>query len=148
MNPCTFFIYESVNSISSSIYIQWIPGHSDIPGNELVDKAVKEAIIIVTSTILYSPVSLSSSLQVINDKICDNPSTHKWVTWIYQHGKGSCDSKQVKSSQDDLLLARLRSNQHPSLHEYLNQLDPAKGPICPLCQLKELSSVSKGGGVL
>ena len=32
-NPCTSFILESINSISSSIYIQWIPGHFDIRGS-------------------------------------------------------------------------------------------------------------------
>ena len=53
-------IHDSNNSISSYIYIQWIPGHQDIPRNELADRAAKEATIIATKTIL--PVSLSSSL--------------------------------------------------------------------------------------
>ena len=53
-------IHESINSISSSIYIQWIPGHSDIPDNGLDDKATKEATVIAKNTIF--PVSLFNSL--------------------------------------------------------------------------------------
>ena len=60
-NPRTSFIHESINSISSTIYIQWISGHSNFPDNELADKAAKEATTIVTTTILL--VFLSSSLQ-------------------------------------------------------------------------------------
>ena len=61
-NPYMSSIHEYINSISSSIYIQWVPGHFDIPGNELAKRIAKEATTIAVNTIL--PVSLSSSLQV------------------------------------------------------------------------------------
>ena len=75
-HPRTLSIHSSINSISSSIFIQWIPGHSSIPGNDLADKAAKEATTIATNTIL--PISMSSSIQVINDTIRD----------IHQHTTG------------------------------------------------------------
>ena len=65
-------IHTSINSIFSSIFIQWITGHSDFPGNELADIATKEATTIFTNTIL--PVSFWSSIQVIIDMICDKPT--------------------------------------------------------------------------
>lgn len=95
LNPCISFIHDFINSIFSSIYIQWIPRHSDILGNELVYKAAKEAFSIVTNTIL--PVYLSSSLQVINDKIPGNSLTHDRVAQMYQYRNISCDSKTSTS---------------------------------------------------
>ena len=53
-NSRMFFIHGSINSISSSMDIQWISGRSDNPGNELVNKAVKEATTITTNQI-YRP---------------------------------------------------------------------------------------------
>ena len=84
-------IHNSINSISSSILIQWIPGYSAIPSNELAYKAAKEATAIVTNTIL--PVSFSSSIQVINQTIHDDPPTHERVAQVYQHQKTSRNSK-------------------------------------------------------
>ena len=99
--------------------IQWIPGHSAIPGNKLVDKAAKEATTVATNTIL--PVPFSSSIQIIKELICDDPpTTHKRVAQVYQHQKVSQDSKQIKNRKDDVLLAHLRSGHHPSLHQYLH----------------------------
>ena len=73
-HPRTFSIHNSINSISSSIFIQWIPGHSVVPGNDIANKAAKEATIIATDTIL--PISLSSSIQAINEMIRDASPAH------------------------------------------------------------------------
>ena len=134
-HPRTSSMHSFINSISSSIFIQWIPGHSFIPGNDLADKAAKEATAIATKTIL--PISMSSSIQVINDTIRDAPPTHKWVAAVYHHRRVSRDTKQITNRKDDVLLARLRSGHHPSLKQYLHRLDPSQDPICPNCQLEE-----------
>ena len=128
-------IHNSINSISSSILIQWIPGYSAIPSNELADKAAKEATTIVTNTIL--PVSFSSFIQVINQTVHDDPPTHERVAQVYQHQKASRNSKQNKKRKDDVLLGRLRSGHHPSLHHYRHWLDPTQDPICPSCHIDE-----------
>ena len=92
-------------------------------------KAAREATTIPTGTIL--PVSFSSSIQVINETIRNDPPTHESVTWIYQHQKASCDAKQINNRKDEVLLARLRSDRHPSLNQYLHRLDSSQDPICP-----------------
>ena len=85
--PRIFSIQNSINFISSSIFIQWIPGHSAILGSDLASKAAKEATTIATDTIFS--ISLSSSIQVINEMICDAAPIHEQVASVYQHQKVS-----------------------------------------------------------
>ena len=134
-NPRISSIHDCINSILSSIFIQWIPDHSAIPGNDLADKAAKEATTIATNTI--HPVSFSSSVQVINDIIRDNLPAHECVALIYKHQKASRDAKQIMNRKDEALLARLRSGHHPSLQQYLHRLDPSKDATCPKCRPAE-----------
>ena len=134
-HPRTFSIHNSINSISSSIFIQWIPGHSAIPGNDLANKAAKEATIIVTDTVL--PISVSSSIQVINETIRDAPPIHERVASVYKHRRVSRDAKLINNRKDDVLIAHLRSGHHPSLKKYLHRLDPSQGPTCPNCRQEE-----------
>ena len=70
-----------MNSIYYFIFVQWIPDHSAIPGNELDDKAAKEVTTIATNAIL--PLSFSSFMQVIDKTIRDNPPTHEPLTQVY-----------------------------------------------------------------
>ena len=114
-NPRTFSIHNSINSILSSIFIQWIPGHSAIPGNVLDNKVPKEATTIATDTIL--PAFLSSSIQVIKQTIHDAFPIREQVVLVYQHRRVSCDAKQSNNRKDDLLLDRRRSGHHPSLRQ-------------------------------
>ena len=104
-NPQTFSIHNSMNSILSSIFIQWIPGHSAIPRNDLANKAAKEATTIATDTIL--PVSFSSSIQVISETIRNTLPTHERIALVYQHRRVSYDGKQINNRKDEVLLVHL-----------------------------------------
>ena len=127
----TFSIHNSINSISSSVLIQWIPGHSAIPGNDLADKAAKEATTIATNTIF--PISLSNSIQAINETIRDAPPINERVAAAYKHRRVSRDAKQINNRKANVLIARLQSGDHNSLKQYLHQRNTSQDPTCPNC---------------
>ena len=113
--PFQFII--PLTPLSSSIFIRCIPVHSAIPSNDLADRAVKEATTITTDA--NHPVSFSSSIQVINETMCDSLPSQERVALIYQHRKTSRDAKEVNNRKDDVILACLRSIHHPSLRQHL-----------------------------
>ena len=58
-----------------------------MPCSDLTNKATKEPTTVATDTIFS--ISLSSSIQVINEMICDAPPIHEQVASVYQHQKVS-----------------------------------------------------------
>ena len=133
VSPCAKPSYRHIFECSPSI-IPSVPSHlqSLSSGSLVADNAAKEATIIATDTTL--PISLSSSIQVVNETIRDAPPTHERVAAIYKHRRVSRDVKQINNRKDDVLIARLIA---PSLRQYLHRLDPGQDPTCPNCQQAE-----------
>ena len=111
-NPRTLSIHNSIYSILSSIFIQWTPGRSAIPGNDLANKGAKDATTFATDTIL--PISFSSFIHFINETIRDALPTHERLALVYQHQRVFHNEKKINNRKDDVLLACLQSGHHPS----------------------------------
>ena len=82
-NHRTTSINQCISSISSTIFIQWMRGHSNIPGNDLADRAAKEDATVDSDTIC--PIPISCALQVINKFFCYDFPSHVRASEIYQH---------------------------------------------------------------
>ena len=72
--------------------MQWVQGHSNIPSNDLADRAAKNTTTIASHT--YHPRSLSWAFRVINELLHDDPPTKVQVKEVYR--KISVDLRDIK----------------------------------------------------
>ena len=119
----------ALNSCPGQLIIQWIPGHSNIPGNEIADEEAKKA---TEEEEVGRPVSLAAVKPAIKSHVKDGAIVHQRTRQVY-----SCKSKQkdklIRNRSEQVLLARVRSGHHPALGTYKHRLNPAEDPSCPRC---------------
>ena len=129
-SPALDPLRTKLNNLPCQLTIQWIPGHCNIPGNELADAAAKSA----TSIKGSSPgVSYSSICSQIRTATKDPPIQHPRTRQVYAALSPKTES-QVESRADQSLLAKLRSGHCMGLRHYRSVVDGVTDPICDLCR--------------
>ena len=118
---------------TAKLVIQWIPGHSDIPGNELADQAAKEATTIDEPP---GPVSYGSACTLIKEIIIDAQPQHERIKAVYSTLSKKRETLLV-SREAQVHLARLRSGHHMALRAYKHRIDNTTDPSCPRCDAPE-----------
>ena len=130
-NPELASVSKRLDSLRAELSIQWIPGHCDIPGNELADAAAKSASELDEER---PPISVNAAWTTIKKNIRDPPPTHARIVATYTGHSSSRDASEIDNRSDQVLLARLRSGHHPAFRAYLHRMDPDVDPTCPICQ--------------
>ena len=128
-------IISKLQQLKGRVIIQWVPGHSNIPGNEMADKYAKEIAQQGELTVSPSPLSYNTVRAIIRREIKDPPSKHPTVSKAYEH-LSIKEEKKIETRKEAALLAQLRSGHCKGLKAYQHRMDESKDETCPRCQLE------------
>ena len=130
-SPETHHVRELLNSLKGRTTLQWVRGHINIPGNELADKAAKDATKI-DSAENPKPIKYNTAVSIINYQVKDPAPQHLLVSKTYKHISQNKDST-IKNRKDSATLAQLRSGHCNLLAAYQHRLDENKSALCKKC---------------
>ena len=119
-----------LDAMDRHIDIQWVPGHMDIPKNELADKFANEATELGDDAQLSS---LKAAKAVIKRTLKDKPSSHARTAAVYANHSTAKDGKTLTNRRDAVMLARLIAGHSMQLAAYRHLMDPTTDPGCPKC---------------
>ena len=129
-SPVVDSLKRQLNLCAGRITIQWIPGHADIPGNELADAAAKEATTSIDSA--PPPTSIRGIMPAINESVKDEPPSHQRTAAVYSH-YSSKREHQINNRADQTLLARIRSGHSLLFKAYKHRISATGDPHCNRC---------------
>jgi hypothetical protein len=136
-NPGVDELRSRISQTDSHVTVQWIPGHSEIAGNELADAAAKEA---TSLDELPGAISYGSICAHINAVIKDtekhlrtkNKEVHERTLSVYKN-LSQKKEKLITTRKDQVLLARIRSGHLMAFRWYQHFINKIDDPGCMEC---------------
>ena len=128
-------VHQDLSDGGTQIIFLWVPGHSDIYGNEQADRLAKEALFIPNIT--HLPVeyhSLKTSIRKAITKLWQEHWTHTSLATQLRRIKPQVEnwsSVNRKSRREEKTLARIRLGHTVYTHNYIYTKEPR--PMCIAC---------------
>ena len=121
---------EKIMSCPSDIIIQWIPGHSDIPGNDMADY---EANMATKEAGEGRPISWAAAKTIVKTVITEKEIEHPRIKEAYAFKSKSKEGK-ISNRKDQVELARLRAGHHLGFMVTRHRYNEREDPSCPRCR--------------
>ena len=138
--PDTAELREELQRACGRVDLLYVPGHKDIPGNELADIHAKAA-----ARLEHPPadeaLSFRTARSIIRKEITDRPTDHELAKQFYSEVSQRRDHKEIKCRKHGAMLAQLRSGHHKNLGYYEHFIHPENSDVCTRCDSGETDDV-------
>jgi ribonuclease HI len=132
-NPDLEPLQKKMRSLPNKITLQWVPGHFGIAGNELADRAAKEATRLNGPD---KPLTFRAVRARVREATRDPPCKHDRVNLTYKHINPERE-REIKQKSDQVLLAKVRTGHSTLYRKYIaDHIEPSSGidTTCPRCK--------------
>ena len=138
--PDTADIRSRLLHACEEVDLLYVPGHQDIPGNELADTHAKAAAAL-EQPYANDAISFNTARSIIKAEIKDSPTTHRIGKQFYHLVSQKRDHLESKSRKQGAVIGQLRANHHKSLNYYKNFVDNEITDLCQRCDSNEIDDV-------
>ena len=136
-------IRKNIDHIMSShdikVFMQWIPSHIGLKGNEIADQLAKQGSSLPQP---QAPVSYETVSRMIKANQQEN-WLNSWASgttgrnvYRYMNGPRPNDAVNGLARREQAVIFQLRTG-HVPLNNYLHRMRPQQPPACPLCNEPE-----------